>query len=110
MPKRARPCTALPAAQTHLRCGSARTEAAMKSCGSRAPASRSGTSRPTIQAGAPSAPKSQDRTSLGSTRPSPVLVAARLATWRVKFRGCALQASSGMSRQILPSSSAVSRS
>ena len=58
------------AAHAHLRRAMARMRAAVNSCGNSAPASRIGTRKPIIAAGAPRCVISHDSTSLGSTNPS----------------------------------------
>ncbi len=99
-----------PATQTHLRRGFWRMKPATNSCGSRAPASRIGTSRPTIHSGAPITPSSQGSTSRALASSSASLLPSEATRCRKKLRGCSWQASSGMSRHIRLSSSPVNHS
>ena len=101
----ARPCTAEPAAQAHLRRGNFRKYPAVTSCGSSAPASRTGTSSPISATGAPSEVISQLSTSFGSTSPSALLVSASAPTCLKKLPGSCWQALSGISAHTRPSSS-----
>ena len=110
MASTASPCNTPPVTHTHLRIGRLRTKAAMTSWGSSEPDSRIGTSQPTIQTGAATAPKIQARVVFGLMSWSPSLVRLKAVSWRKKLPGTTRQASSSISRQTRASSSSTSRS
>jgi hypothetical protein len=105
-----RPSTMLPPTHSHLRTGRARIAAATNSCGSSDSDSRTGTSRPMKNAGAPAAVSSHGSTSFALASSSPIFVHTLAPSCRKKLTGWSLQAASGMSLQTRASSSPVTRS
>ena len=86
-----------PAAQMTLRRGARRTNGTSSACGSSDPDSRTGTSRPTSTAGAPSAANSQASTVLASTTTSPTFCSVKEPRIRSPLAGTRSSASAGRS-------------
>ena len=108
MARMAPACTRLPTIQKPLRTGCSLIHWPTASCGSRDRDSRRGTSHATMKAGAPRAASSQVSVSFASTRLSPILVRVRETRCTMRLRGCSRQACSGISLQVLASSSGSS--
>ena len=110
MPSRHSPCSTPPHTHTHLRTGWRRTAAPISICGNIEPDSRIGTSKLSIQPGAPSCSSSQGSVVLALAMRSARLERVLATRVRKKLPGDARQASSEIALHTRPSSSSARRS